>query len=333
MCGVCGVCRSDYYKKEGRAVLPVKWMPPEALTEGLFTTKTDVWSFGVLLWETMTLGYTPYPTLTNSDVINFIYIGGRLPCPDGCPTALYDLMSWCWKQKSEERPSFTDIQHTLTSISQDRAVKSGQVTACGLSAIPCTGRGPLQLLNHPVPSLPHPSPPPSSSTLSPPPSSSALSPADPCSTQPLLPLRPSPTHRHGAMGGGGGGGGGGAGSSSCAVGPVSVFRAASPAASSPRHRASYSSLDPLLPPDTDTDTDFPHRWPGEARTGDRGTGDDHLWGHPGPDQRLQGWDRGTEGREESGEVNPDSPCVTWRDPDPCHLTDLQQGDVICDQIV
>lgn len=66
-------------------MLPIKWMPPEAFLDGIFTSKTDVWSFGVLLWEIMSMGYMPYPGRVNKDVMNLVTSGGRLNAPANCP--------------------------------------------------------------------------------------------------------------------------------------------------------------------------------------------------------------------------------------------------------
>ncbi|KAI2654442.1 ALK tyrosine kinase receptor [Labeo rohita] len=79
------IYRASYYRKGGRAMLPVKWMPPEAFLEGIFTCKTDTWSFGVLLWEIFSLGYMPYPCKTNQEVLEFVTGGGRMDPPKSCP--------------------------------------------------------------------------------------------------------------------------------------------------------------------------------------------------------------------------------------------------------
>uniref|UniRef100_A0A3Q3WEV5 Tyrosine-protein kinase receptor n=1 Tax=Mola mola TaxID=94237 RepID=A0A3Q3WEV5_MOLML len=79
------IYRASYYRKGGRAMLPVKWMPPEAFMEGIFTCKTDTWSFGVLLWEIFSLGYMPYPCKTNQEVLEFVTSGGRMDPPKSCP--------------------------------------------------------------------------------------------------------------------------------------------------------------------------------------------------------------------------------------------------------
>lgn len=79
------IYRASYYRKGGRAMLPVKWMPPEAFMEGIFTSKTDTWSFGVLLWEIFSLGYMPYPSRSNQEVLEFVTNGGRMDPPKNCP--------------------------------------------------------------------------------------------------------------------------------------------------------------------------------------------------------------------------------------------------------
>ncbi|TNN84277.1 ALK tyrosine kinase receptor [Liparis tanakae] len=79
------IYRASYYRKGGRAMLPVKWMPPEAFMEGIFTCKTDTWSFGVLLWEILSLGFMPYPCKTNQEVLEFVTSGGRMDPPKSCP--------------------------------------------------------------------------------------------------------------------------------------------------------------------------------------------------------------------------------------------------------
>jgi len=71
------IYRSDYYRKGGKAMLPIKWMPPEAFLDGIFTSKTDVWSFGILLWEVFSLGRSPYPGQHNTQVMELVVRGGR----------------------------------------------------------------------------------------------------------------------------------------------------------------------------------------------------------------------------------------------------------------
>ncbi|XP_028968065.1 leukocyte tyrosine kinase receptor [Galendromus occidentalis] len=118
------IYRADYYRKGGKAMLPVKWMPPEAFLDGLFTSKTDVWSFGVLLWEVMSMGYMPYPGRGNQEVMQMVTGGSRLEPPDKCPGPVYHLMTQCWHSDPEERPCFSVIIERLGYCLQDPDVTS-----------------------------------------------------------------------------------------------------------------------------------------------------------------------------------------------------------------
>uniref|UniRef100_A0A4W3JSI9 Tyrosine-protein kinase n=1 Tax=Callorhinchus milii TaxID=7868 RepID=A0A4W3JSI9_CALMI len=103
---------NEYTAREG-AKFPIKWTAPEAINFGSFTIKSDVWSFGILLMETITYGRTPYPGMSNPDVIRSLEHGYRMPCPTMCPTELYDVMTKCWKNKPEDRPTFEYLQSVL----------------------------------------------------------------------------------------------------------------------------------------------------------------------------------------------------------------------------
>ncbi|TKS86610.1 ALK tyrosine kinase receptor [Collichthys lucidus] len=113
------IYRASYYRKGGRAMLPVKWMPPEAFMEGIFTCKTDTWSFGVLLWEIISLGYMPYPCKTNQEVLEFVTSGGRMDPPKSCPGPVYRIMTQCWQHCPEHRPNFSTILERINYCSQD----------------------------------------------------------------------------------------------------------------------------------------------------------------------------------------------------------------------
>ncbi|XP_050056431.1 proto-oncogene tyrosine-protein kinase ROS isoform X5 [Aphis gossypii] len=105
----------DYYRKEGEALLPVRWMSPESLVDGVFTSQSDVWAFGVLLWEIMSLGQQPYPGLSNINVMYHVQHGGRLEKPINCPRPLYNLMVKCWSNLPEKRPKFSYCLKVLKS--------------------------------------------------------------------------------------------------------------------------------------------------------------------------------------------------------------------------
>ncbi|KAF7202207.1 ALK tyrosine kinase receptor [Nothobranchius furzeri] len=113
------IYRASYYRKGGRAMLPVKWMPPEAFMEGIFTSKTDTWSFGVLLWEIFSLGYMPYPSRSNQEVLEFVTNGGRMDPPKNCPGPVYRIMTQSWQHQPEDRPNFSTILERIDYCLQD----------------------------------------------------------------------------------------------------------------------------------------------------------------------------------------------------------------------
>lgn len=108
---------SDYYRVEGRVVLPIRWMAWESILLGRFTTRSDVWSFGVLLWELFTFALEPpYRHWSDEQVIEncvqFRNVNGMavvLDKPDYCPREVYDLMRACWNAEDSSRPPFKDI--------------------------------------------------------------------------------------------------------------------------------------------------------------------------------------------------------------------------------
>ncbi|XP_032378784.1 hepatocyte growth factor receptor [Etheostoma spectabile] len=113
----------DVYDKEYYSVhnksgvkLPVKWMALESLQTHKFTPKSDVWSFGVLLWELMTRGAPPYSDVNSFDITVFLLQGRRLLQPEFCPDALYTLMIECWHPKPERRPSFHELVSRISTI-------------------------------------------------------------------------------------------------------------------------------------------------------------------------------------------------------------------------
>uniref|UniRef100_A0A8B9VWF5 Tyrosine-protein kinase receptor n=1 Tax=Anas zonorhyncha TaxID=75864 RepID=A0A8B9VWF5_9AVES len=110
------IYKNDYYRKRGEGLLPVRWMAPESLIDGVFTNRSDVWSFGVLMWETLTLGQQPYPGLSNMEVLHHVQSGGRLESPSNCPDDLCDLITRCWAQEPQNRPTFFYIQDKLQEI-------------------------------------------------------------------------------------------------------------------------------------------------------------------------------------------------------------------------
>ncbi len=100
----------DYYSSDNKnCKLPVKWMSPESLEKGTYNTKTDVWSYGVLVWELMTRGVTPYPDVDNCEIFNFLKQGRRMPRPPYCPELLHLILLRCWSEDPKSRPTFTEL--------------------------------------------------------------------------------------------------------------------------------------------------------------------------------------------------------------------------------
>ncbi|CAH1261906.1 RET [Branchiostoma lanceolatum] len=104
-----------YVSKRG-GKLPIKWMSPEAIFDQTFTTQSDIWSFGVVLWELATLGGCPYPGIQNRDMLALLQRGYRMDQPENCPEEMYQLMLTCWQDRPEERPSFTDVRNFLEDL-------------------------------------------------------------------------------------------------------------------------------------------------------------------------------------------------------------------------
>uniref|UniRef100_A0AAQ4QKU3 Tyrosine-protein kinase n=1 Tax=Gasterosteus aculeatus aculeatus TaxID=481459 RepID=A0AAQ4QKU3_GASAC len=96
--------------------LPVKWTSPEAIREKRFSTKSDVWSYGILLWEIYSFGRVPYPRIPLKDVVPRVEKGYKMEAPDGCPPVVYDLMKQCWTLDSVVRPSFRMLRDKLQHI-------------------------------------------------------------------------------------------------------------------------------------------------------------------------------------------------------------------------
>ncbi|XP_034553546.1 high affinity nerve growth factor receptor isoform X1 [Notolabrus celidotus] len=107
---------TDYYRVGGRTMLPIRWMPPESIMYRKFTTESDIWSFGVVLWEIFTYGKQPWYQLSNSEAIECITQGRELERPRTCPKEVYMLMQGCWQREPQQRMVIKDIHSRLLAL-------------------------------------------------------------------------------------------------------------------------------------------------------------------------------------------------------------------------
>ncbi|XP_071403667.1 tyrosine-protein kinase Mer isoform X3 [Pithys albifrons albifrons] len=117
----------DYYRQGRIAKMPVKWIAIESLADRVYTTKSDVWAFGVTMWEIATRGMTPYPGVQNHEIYEFLFHGQRLKKPEDCSDELYDIMSACWRADPAARPTFSQLKGHLEKLLENlpRAKGSG----------------------------------------------------------------------------------------------------------------------------------------------------------------------------------------------------------------
>lgn len=104
---------ADYYKASENDAIPIRWMPPESIFYNRYTTESDVWAYGVVLWEIFSHGMQPYYGMAHEEVIYYVRDGHVLQCPEQCPLELYNLMRLCWSTHPSDRPSFASIHRIL----------------------------------------------------------------------------------------------------------------------------------------------------------------------------------------------------------------------------
>ncbi|CAG7721167.1 unnamed protein product, partial [Allacma fusca] len=117
----------DKYVKQSEGKVPIKWISLESLKSGVYTVGSDVWSFGVLMWEISSLGLNPYPGVPPKQIYSLLKTGYRMPEPTDCPTQLYSLMRKCWKEESSSRPTFRECECYLLELLLDLRGSAGQV--------------------------------------------------------------------------------------------------------------------------------------------------------------------------------------------------------------
>ncbi|XP_036200327.1 tyrosine-protein kinase ABL2 isoform X1 [Myotis myotis] len=146
--GLSRLMTGDTYTAHAGAKFPIKWTAPESLAYNTFSIKSDVWAFGVLLWEIATYGMSPYPGIDLSQVYDLLEKGYRMEQPEGCPPKVYELMRACWKWSPADRPSFAETHQAFetmfhdSSISEEVAEELGRAAAAS-SVVPYLPRLPI----------------------------------------------------------------------------------------------------------------------------------------------------------------------------------------------
>ncbi|KAH8312491.1 hypothetical protein KR044_011030 [Drosophila immigrans] len=110
------IITSKIYERKSEGKLPIRWMATESLYDNIFSVKSDIWSFGILMWEIVTLGSTPYPGISAADVMRKVRDGYRLEKPEHCRRELYNIMYYCWSHDVNERPTFAEIIKMLDKL-------------------------------------------------------------------------------------------------------------------------------------------------------------------------------------------------------------------------
>lgn len=113
--GMAKVLGENSYYKSDNVTLPYKWCSVEVLKYGKFSFASDVWAFGILLWELFSMGETPYLGFSNSEASEKVIQGYRLPQPKNCSDEMYKLMKQCWNENPKDRPTMKDIHSTLST--------------------------------------------------------------------------------------------------------------------------------------------------------------------------------------------------------------------------
>ncbi|XP_072295152.1 tyrosine-protein kinase ZAP-70 [Eucyclogobius newberryi] len=126
----------SYYKSRSGGKWPLKWYAPECISHRKFSSKSDVWSFGVTMWEAFSYGGKPYKKLKGQEVMDFVKSGQRLECPVGCPERMYSLMLECWSVELDKRPDFKKVEESmrLSHFSVSARSQAGEAAAAAADA-------------------------------------------------------------------------------------------------------------------------------------------------------------------------------------------------------
>ncbi|EDQ92991.1 uncharacterized protein MONBRDRAFT_44322 [Monosiga brevicollis MX1] len=133
--GLARFVSSDFYEAAIGSKFPIKWTAPESLSLAIFTIKSDVWAFGVTLWEIATYGSAPYPGIHHSKVLDKLMMGYRMQRPEGCPMEIYNIMLQCWDVNPDLRPSFHKLKRQLQSLYGNSSIEAEFPTSAPADAV------------------------------------------------------------------------------------------------------------------------------------------------------------------------------------------------------
>ncbi|XP_063288508.1 tyrosine-protein kinase ABL1 isoform X2 [Pelobates fuscus] len=142
--GLSRLMTGDTYTAHAGAKFPIKWTAPESLAYNKFSIKSDVWAFGVLLWEIATYGMSPYPGIDLSQVYELLEKDYRMERPEGCPEKVYELMRECWQWNPLDRPSFAEIHQAFETMFQESSISDEVEKELGKKGLRVIVSNPLQ---------------------------------------------------------------------------------------------------------------------------------------------------------------------------------------------
>jgi serine/threonine protein kinase len=115
--GMSRLTEHGYYTSHDKTI-PIKWSAPEVIAYGRSTSKSDVWSFGICLWEMFSYGMLPYPGMSNSEAAQKVLKGYRMDSPEDCPAEVYNIMKCCWEKEADRRPTFKELMTMINQLLQ-----------------------------------------------------------------------------------------------------------------------------------------------------------------------------------------------------------------------
>ncbi|XP_048580114.1 uncharacterized protein LOC116615717 isoform X2 [Nematostella vectensis] len=116
-----GLSREGVYVKRSTGKIPLRWLSIEAMRDRTYSTASDIWAFGIVLWEICTLGGFPYPTVNDRDLLRFLHEGKRMEKPSNCTDEIYQIMLACWSREPADRPSFKELRDILWDMQKEES--------------------------------------------------------------------------------------------------------------------------------------------------------------------------------------------------------------------